>query len=192
MSVCVGSCGLFPPLYSATQSQHLFFPHLLPVPNKWGELVLGLCGRWKGRKVPREPKPQWTTVLFACSGKIWVQINDVGIHELGWYLDWFINKAQGGILNILVHPFKIFLIFQEANYLQNVVAKIASYKPDIILVEKSIAFLARKYLQVSLLLYNLGLINKLLLQQPLLSFAIAFIVNSCPYYRFSFSRPFTW
>ncbi|XP_050725052.1 1-phosphatidylinositol 3-phosphate 5-kinase-like isoform X2 [Eriocheir sinensis] len=39
------------------------------------------------------------------------------------------------------------LLLQEANYLQNVVAKIASYKPDIILVEKSIAFLARKYLQ---------------------------------------------
>ncbi|XP_063879868.1 1-phosphatidylinositol 3-phosphate 5-kinase-like isoform X3 [Scylla paramamosain] len=39
------------------------------------------------------------------------------------------------------------LLLQEANYLQNVVAKIVSYKPGIILVEKSIAFLARKYLQ---------------------------------------------
>ncbi|XP_063596090.1 1-phosphatidylinositol 3-phosphate 5-kinase-like isoform X3 [Penaeus indicus] len=39
------------------------------------------------------------------------------------------------------------LLLQEADYLKNVVAKIVSYKPDIILVEKSIAFLAREYLQ---------------------------------------------
>ncbi|XP_068238143.1 1-phosphatidylinositol 3-phosphate 5-kinase isoform X3 [Palaemon carinicauda] len=39
------------------------------------------------------------------------------------------------------------LLLQEADYLKNVVAKIASYKPNIILVEKSIAFLAREYLQ---------------------------------------------
>lgn len=54
---------------------------------------------------------------------------------------------------------------QEANYLQNVVAKIVSYKPDIILVEKSIAFLARKYLQVSFLPHTLSsllIINVLL------------------------------
>ncbi|XP_071531520.1 1-phosphatidylinositol 3-phosphate 5-kinase isoform X2 [Panulirus ornatus] len=39
------------------------------------------------------------------------------------------------------------LLLQEADYLKNVVAKIVSYKPDIILIEKSVAFLARKYLQ---------------------------------------------
>ncbi|XP_069947039.1 1-phosphatidylinositol 3-phosphate 5-kinase isoform X3 [Cherax quadricarinatus] len=39
------------------------------------------------------------------------------------------------------------LLLQEADYLKNVVAKIVSYKPDIILVEKSVAFLAREYLQ---------------------------------------------
>ncbi|KAK7071564.1 hypothetical protein SK128_017814 [Halocaridina rubra] len=39
------------------------------------------------------------------------------------------------------------LLLQEADYLKNVVAKILSYKPDVILVEKSIAFLARAYLQ---------------------------------------------
>ncbi|XP_066965143.1 1-phosphatidylinositol 3-phosphate 5-kinase isoform X1 [Macrobrachium rosenbergii] len=39
------------------------------------------------------------------------------------------------------------LLLQEADYLKNVVAKIVSYKPNIILVEKSIAFLAREYLQ---------------------------------------------
>ncbi|XP_042212733.1 1-phosphatidylinositol 3-phosphate 5-kinase-like isoform X2 [Homarus americanus] len=39
------------------------------------------------------------------------------------------------------------LLLQEADYLKNVVAKIVSYKPDIILVEKSVAFLAREFLQ---------------------------------------------
>ncbi|XP_076042433.1 1-phosphatidylinositol 3-phosphate 5-kinase fab1 isoform X3 [Oratosquilla oratoria] len=39
------------------------------------------------------------------------------------------------------------LLLQEADYLKNVVAKIVSYNPSIILVEKSIAFLAREFLQ---------------------------------------------
>ena len=42
------------------------------------------------------------------------------------------------------------VLLQEADYLKNIVNKITSYKPNIVLVEKSVAYLAKKYLLVSI------------------------------------------